>query len=216
MVDFELESKYSILKNPKAIEESLITWVADAGFKLIDSKSINQVDVYMDKDLQIYKSGFSVRQRFVNGLPGLITLKTLERLDEKGLVRIEEQAKTFPDLAKMVTKKAKSIYQNPVDEKVIGLIENHIQLSPAVIILNSRTRYIVDNGKSKCELSFDTATSLYPVVSGQIRELEIEGSQDFDNIRMYVYEKFGHGRWKAVEKSATSKFEFGLKAGGLI
>lgn len=216
MVDFEVESKFSILKNPKAMEESLLAWVLDSGYDLVESKTINQVDVYLDKDLQIYKSGFSVRQRFVNGLPGLITLKTLERLDEKGLVRIEEQANTFPELAKMVTKKAKSIYQNPVDEKVIGLIGEHVQLSPVVIILNCRSRHIIENKKSVCEMSFDTATAIFPVISRQMRELEIEGSKDFDKIRLHVMEKYGHGRWKAVEKSAKSKFEFGLKVGGLI
>jgi hypothetical protein len=146
----------------------------------------------------------------------MITLKTLERLDEKGIVRIEEQSVTFPDLAKLVNKKVKSIYQSPMDEKVIELINKSELLSPVVIILNTRSKYNISCGNSNGEIAFDTATSLYPVVSKQMRELEIEGPRDFDKIREYIINEYGHGRWKAVQASTASKFEFGLKAGGLI
>ncbi|NTU60839.1 MAG: hypothetical protein HGA95_00665 [Caldiserica bacterium] len=216
MVDFELESKFVILKNPKAIQDEVLEWIGNSGYIIKESKPVEQVDVYLDRDMQIYKSGFSLRERFVNGLMHNITLKTLDKLDDNGIARIEEEGKTFPELLKLVAKKVKSIYQSPVDETVINLINNVDQLMPSVIILNHREKCIISNGRNECEIAFDTASSLFPVISRPFRELEIEGPKDFDNIRLYVVEKYGHGRWRAIERSETSKFEFGLKAGGLI
>lgn len=216
MVDFELESKFVILKNPKAVQGDIMEWLGSSGYSVKKTEHVDQVDVYLDKDMRIYKSGFSLRQRFINGILHRITLKTLDRLDENGIVRIEEESKTFPELLKLVAKKVKSIYQSPVDETVINLLKNVDLLKPCVIILNHREKCIVTKGENECEIAFDTASSLFPVISQPFRELEIEGSKDFDKIRLYVVEKFGHGRWHAIEKSETSKFEFGLKAGGLI
>lgn len=216
MIDFELESKFIILKNPKAVQDDIAEWLKNSEYQVKETKQVDQVDVYLDKDLQIYKSGFSLRQRFIHGLLDKITLKTLDRLDEKCIARIEEESKTFPELLKLATKKVKSIYQDPVDETVIYLLNNTLMLKPCVIILNHREKFIVSNGKSECEIAFDTASSLFPVISQPLRELEIEGSKEYDRIRTYVVDKFGHGRWHALEKSETSKFEFGLKAGGLI
>jgi inorganic triphosphatase YgiF len=216
MVAFESESKFSILKNASALQMELSDWIREQGYEVNPVKIIDQADAYLDKDLTIYRSGFSLRQRFICGQLYMITLKTLDRLDDHGLMRIEEEAKTFPELVKLVSRKLRSIYQDPADEAVLNLLSESADLRPVVILFTHREKFMVKKEKKSCEISFDTVSYLYPKTSLPIRELEIEGPRDFDNIRKHVIDKYGHGRWKTVEKSASSKFEGGLEIGGLI
>lgn len=216
MVGFESESKFTIFKNPKSFQDDVLANLSNLGYESSQLKVTDQVDVYLDYQMKIYKAGYSLRNRYRQSSLYMITLKTLERLDEAGNVRIEEEARTLKDLVKKLTGKLTSIYQDPVDEDVINLIKTPEALRPVLILTNHRETLEIKLGKQKCEVAFDTYAYLFPVASAPVYELEIEGSKEFDTIRDYIYKKYGHGRWQTIGLSTMSKFENGLKLGGMI
>lgn len=216
MVGFESESKFTIFKNPKSFQDDVAGSLPQLGFESSQLKVTDQVDVYMDFQMKIFNAGYSLRNRYRQSLLHMITLKSLERLDEAGNVRIEEEAKTLPDLVKKLTGKLTSIYQDPVDEEVIGLVKTPELLKPVLILTNHRESLEIRSGSQKCELAFDTYAYLYPVTTAPVHELEIEGPKEFDTIRSYIFNKYGHGRWQTVGLTTMSKFENGLRLGGMI
>ena len=129
MVGFESESKFIIKKNPGAVQTQIMEWIATGEYSVASTKIIDQVDVYLDKDMILFNSGFSLRHRFVGSDLKKITLKTLEHFGKEGLVRIEEEADSYPELFKKVINKLRSIYQDPADEKVLGLLSDTSGLS---------------------------------------------------------------------------------------
>ncbi len=216
MVGFESESKFTIFKNPKSFQDDVVASISTLGYESSQLKVTDQVDVYLDCQMKIYKAGYSLRNRYRQSSLHMITLKTLERLDEAGNVRIEEEARTLKDLVKKLTGKLTSIYQDPVDEDVINLIKTPEVLSPVLILTNHREMLEIKLGKQKCEVAFDTYAYLFPTASAPVYELEIEGSKEFDTIRDYIYKKYGHGRWQTIGLTTMSKFENGLRLGGMI
>jgi len=216
VVGFESESKFTIFKNPKSFQDDVVASISTLGYESSQLKVTDQVDVYLDCQMKIYKAGYSLRNRYRQSSLHMITLKTLERLDEAGNVRIEEEARTLKDLVKKLTGKLTSIYQDPVDEDVINLIKTPEVLSPVLILTNHREMLEIKLGKQKCEVAFDTYAYLFPTASAPVYELEIEGSKEFDTIRDYIYKKYGHGRWQTIGLTTMSKFENGLRLGGMI
>ena len=216
MVGFESESKFTIFKNPRSFQEDVIGNLSQLGFQSSQLNVSDQVDVYLDCQMKIYNAGYSLRNRYKHSIIHMITLKSLERLDESGNVRIEEEAKTFKDLVKKLTGKLTSIYQDPVDEEVINLLKTPEILKPVLILTNHRESLEIKLGTQKCEIAFDTYAYLFPTASTPVYELEIEGSKEFDTIRDYIYKKYGHGRWQTIGLATMSKFENGLRLGGMI
>jgi hypothetical protein len=115
-----------------------------------------------------------------------------------------------------VINKLRSIYQDPADEKVLGLLSDTSGLEPKVILSTRREKTIIKSNNQSCEVSFDTVIYLFPKITLPVREIEIEGSEEFDKIRNHISDSFEHGRWPSIERSIKSKYEHGLEIGGLI
>ena len=215
MVALENESKFRVLKNRKSLEIEIPSLISSLGFDFTTDE-ISHVDVYLDNNLELYRAGYSLRQRFRGGLLGCITLKTLKTLDSEGHLRVEEEGSTFKEVLEKVGKKLRSIFQNPSDEKAIDILSKIESLRPVIILTKSRLNFKINQNKHVGCLSLDNYSYLLPKVFENITELEIEGGSFLDQLRQLVINKFSKGRNPTIGLSDKSKFETGLTLGGIV
>ncbi len=215
MVAFERESKFRILRNCKALEADVPAIMASLGLSY-NVKNACHVDVYLDFNGELHKSGYSLRQRFNGGMQERITLKTLETVDEGGRIRVEEEGATFKQVVDRVKKKLKSIYQDPADEKAIEVLSNPDKLWPVVILSKSRTDFVIESEGKVGALSIDAYVYLLPKPSETFWELEIEGGSFLEPLRELVIKKYAKGKNPVLGASHKSKFETGLTIGGAL
>lgn len=213
MVAFERESKFRILRNFKALEAELPAILTAYGFEF-KVRSASHVDVYLDYKGELHRNGYSLRKRFYGAVQNKITLKTLEKLDTSGRIRVEEEGLTFKQVVEKVKKKLKSIYQDPADEKAIEMLSNPEKLEPVVILSKSRTDYVVESKGKEGVLSIDAYVYLLPRPSETFWELEIEGGSFLRLVREHIVKKYTKGKNPVLGVVNKSKFETGLATGG--
>jgi len=214
MVQFENESKYMVLKNKKAVEEAIGKISIELGFSLGDIRLVDQLDVYLDCNFVLKNSGYSLRNRYEGGILRKITLKTLETFDEKNHIRIEEESNTYKDLMGKVTKKLKSIFQDPADETTLKLLSEPEKLLPVVVLTKGRKTREVCCSKGCGQIAFDTYTYVFPKTSNVFSEIEVEGPVFLDPLRQAIEKKFVKNKNPTLGPSQKSKFLLGLNNGG--
>jgi hypothetical protein len=214
MIQLENESKFRILKNRKALETAVVDLLEECGYVHESGKYVDQLDCYLDCNMALFNSGYSLRHRYVEGLLKDITLKTLETLDQNAQVRMEEKGKTYDELMKKVTSKLRSIFQDPADEKAIEILSVPANLSPVVAVTKGRMIVEFSKGSQKGLLAFDSYTYIIPLLKGPFFELEIEGPSAFDALRQDIITRFGKGRNPYLGVAHKSKFLLGLANGG--
>lgn len=214
MIQLENESKFRILKNRKALESAVVELLEERGYGHESGRNVDQLDCYLDCDMALFNSGYSLRHRYVEGLLKDITLKTLETLDQNAQVRMEEKGKTYEELMKKVKGKLKSIFQDPADEKAIEILSAPDNLAPVVVVTKGRMIVEFSKGSQKGLLAFDAYTYIIPQLKGPFFELEIEGPSAFDGLRQDIIKKFGKGKNPFLGVAHKSKFLLGLANGG--
>ncbi|NLI40119.1 MAG: CYTH domain-containing protein [Caldisericales bacterium] len=214
MVQFENESKYMVKKNGKAVEEAIGKLSVELGFILGEPSFVDQLDVYLDHDFVLKNSGYSLRNRYEGGVLKKITLKTLETLDEKNHIRIEEESSTYKDLMGKVTKKLKSIFQDPADETALKVLSDPEKLVPVVVLTKGRKTREISCSKGCGQFAFDTYTYIFPKTSNVFKEIEIEGPSFLDSLRQAIEKKFVKNKNPALGPTKKSKFLTGLDGEG--
>ncbi|MEZ4812237.1 MAG: CYTH domain-containing protein [Caldisericia bacterium] len=216
MSEYEVESKFEIIRNLSKLERIMLRLVESSGYDVLDTVTKNHIDVYLDNKLGLLESGYTLRKRY-NGIDfNNITIKSLDSVSEKNNIRIEEKGKTLTELKKKFAKKLKTINQKPEDEEVYRIVSNYENLQPICIVSKERRVIKVGTQKSFCEICIDRFSYLLPMDDGVYLELEIEGSSKFDDLRISIDNKLVSGRWPTLVPNRLSKFERGMKIGGVL
>ncbi len=216
MLEFEIESKFEVLRNFNKLERIISKLASIHGFKIVSSETRSHVDVYIDNKMSLLKSGYTLRRRYVNSELKDITLKSIGTVDEGGIIRIEEKATQVFHIKKKLIQKLKTIYQAPKDESVYQILTQHELFKPVIIITKERRVLTISKNSHFCEVCFDKFSYLLPLTNGVYIELEIEGSTLFDGFRELIDSRLVKGRWPSLKPLRISKFERGMRIGGLM
>ena len=134
MLEFEIESKFEVLRNFNKLERIISKLASVHGFEIVSSETRSHVDVYIDNKMSLLESGYTLRRRYVNSELKDITLKSIGTVDEGGIIRIEEKATQVFHIKKKLIQKLKTIYQAPKDESVYRILTQHELFKPIIII----------------------------------------------------------------------------------
>ncbi len=216
MSEYEVESKFEIIRNFSKLERIMLRIIESSGYGVLDKATKTHIDVYLDNKLGLLESGYTLRRRYSGIDLKSITIKSLDSFSEENNMRIEEKGKTLTELKKKFEKKLKTINQKPEDEDVYRIVSNFENLQPICIVSKERRVIKIGTQKSFCEVCIDRFSYLLPMDDGVYLELEIEGSSKFDDLRIVIDNKLVSGRWPTLIPNRLSKFERGMKIGGVL
>ncbi len=216
MVGVEVESKFEVVRNNLELSSIIENLAKSQGLVVKEAVECNHADVYLDEKMELCRSGYSLRKRYVNAIFSDITLKSIKHLDGEGKIRIEEKTDKISLLKKRLIHKLKTIFQTPADEEVYSILERFEHLKPLVIITKNRQVQLINSLSQSCKVCFDTYSYLLPISNDVFMEIEIEGPLQFDRFRKAVYRKLACGRWPILRQIHYSKFDRGLKIGGML
>ena len=216
MIEYEVESKFEIIRNLSKLEKVMLRFVSALEYPVIGTETKKQIDVYLDDKLKLLESGYTLRKRY-NGIDFKnITIKSINSVSEENNIRIEEKGKTLTELKKKFSRKLKTVNQEPQDEEVYRIVSRYESLYPICIVSKERRVIKIGTNKNYCEICIDKFSYLLPMNDGVYLELEIEGSSRFDDLRVLIDKKLVLGRWPTLVPNKLSKFERGMKIGGLL
>lgn len=215
MIGVEVESKFEVVRNNSKLRNIIAHLAESQGLTVHELKECNHADVYLDDNMNLWRSGYSLRKRYKNAIFSDITLKSIIPIDGEGMIRIEEKSSRISLLKKRLIHKLKTIFQAPKDEEVYSILERFELLQPIIILSKNRQIQLIKSSSKSCEVCFDRYSYLLPASNDLYMEIEIEGPSQFDRFRKLVCRKLAGGRWPSLKPIRFSKFDRGLRIGGM-